>query len=493
VFLYFVAVALALSIGWGIRGNFGHEYGAMIPGALAAMAAALLSGREDWAKRIPLFGFFGALGWSFGGSISYMHVISYTHSGHSPSVIYGFACLFVIGFLWAAPGGAATSFVACFPRQRLDALMPAIIAVFIGWTLQDIAFAWLAYDDGDHRHEMPLYWYDTDWVGVLVALVSISILAAIRRRWDEGCSIVLYMALGWWIGFLLLVNVLGLHMTPPRGDSWSGILGMVGGLWFYLWRRGDRIPLWSSICAGIWGGFGFAFATLLKLIELKSGANTNWHSILEQTYGFINGLGIAYLMWKLRTRAPGIDESGGRAWIPKFATLSVLLGITYLNLAKNPEQWIKQKAIPSAMHSISADAWFAAAYILLLAAILWIIRVRPAFMPATSLGRGQLLFLVFLWWMVVGNFERALTGFTAQRLVTEGVIWLNAAILTCLIVRPLAAPILAAPNFNVVRLSALGVCVFLLTSVGSWAITRARYGDNFANHGSLHLRFPKNP
>jgi len=35
--------ALSLSLGWGIRGNFGHEVGAMIPGALAAMAAVLMS------------------------------------------------------------------------------------------------------------------------------------------------------------------------------------------------------------------------------------------------------------------------------------------------------------------------------------------------------------------------------------------------------------------------------------------------------------------
>lgn len=59
-------VALSLSIGWGIRGNFGHEYGAMIPGALAALAGALLCGREDWHRRIAFFGCFGALGWSFG-------------------------------------------------------------------------------------------------------------------------------------------------------------------------------------------------------------------------------------------------------------------------------------------------------------------------------------------------------------------------------------------------------------------------------------------
>ncbi len=27
-----VAAALSLWLGWGIRGNYGHEYGAMIPG-----------------------------------------------------------------------------------------------------------------------------------------------------------------------------------------------------------------------------------------------------------------------------------------------------------------------------------------------------------------------------------------------------------------------------------------------------------------------------
>src|SRR5262249_5195841 len=84
------ACALSLGLGWGIRGNFGHEYGALLPGALAALAAALVSGRRDWWNRAAYFGLFGALGWSFGGSISYMQVIAYTHSGHLPSQAYGF-------------------------------------------------------------------------------------------------------------------------------------------------------------------------------------------------------------------------------------------------------------------------------------------------------------------------------------------------------------------------------------------------------------------
>ena len=101
-------VLLSLSIGWGIRGNYGHEAGAMIPGALAGIAVALLSGREDWRRRVPYFAFFGALGWAFGGSIAYMVPPSYTFSGHLPSQVYGFFATFLEAFLWAGLGGAAT-------------------------------------------------------------------------------------------------------------------------------------------------------------------------------------------------------------------------------------------------------------------------------------------------------------------------------------------------------------------------------------------------
>src|SRR5438093_13439245 len=97
-------VGLSLSIGWGIRGNFGHEYGAMIPGVLAGLAAALLSGRSDWHRRAVFFAFFGALSWAFGGSTSYMQVLRYTHSRHSPSQTSGFVSLSLIGIASPAVG-----------------------------------------------------------------------------------------------------------------------------------------------------------------------------------------------------------------------------------------------------------------------------------------------------------------------------------------------------------------------------------------------------
>jgi hypothetical protein len=58
--------AFSMALGWRIRGQFGHEIGAALAGALGAMALALFSGREDWRRRIHYFALFGALGWAFG-------------------------------------------------------------------------------------------------------------------------------------------------------------------------------------------------------------------------------------------------------------------------------------------------------------------------------------------------------------------------------------------------------------------------------------------
>ena len=120
-----ILILLSLSIGWGIRGNYGHEYGAMLAGALAGMAAALMSGREDWRQRLPYFAFFGALGWGFGGSIAYMHPPSYTQTGHLPTQVYGFASTYFEAFLWAALGGAGTAYAATEePRETHRHLPP---------------------------------------------------------------------------------------------------------------------------------------------------------------------------------------------------------------------------------------------------------------------------------------------------------------------------------------------------------------------------------
>ena len=59
--MFVLLTGLSVSIGWGIRGQFGHEYGAALAGALGAMVVALLSGREDWHQRVHFLPFLAPL------------------------------------------------------------------------------------------------------------------------------------------------------------------------------------------------------------------------------------------------------------------------------------------------------------------------------------------------------------------------------------------------------------------------------------------------
>ena len=563
---------VALSLGWGIRGNFGHEYGAMIPGALTAIAVCLVSGRSDWRERVAYFGMFGALGWGFGGSISYMQVIGYTHSDHAPSVYYGFLGLFLIGFLWGGMGGAGTAFPAVADRDRLTAIckpLAWIILVWIGlwgfeWWLED----WATQHDATwNRHRGPLYWMDTDWMAALTALgamgvydlatrrfrggVALVLLMAagslagwllqailnvtglakviaylvvwpqvylpnaariavekgiseaelaeqyiynwpnfmvdhpqyvgvllgallgsvvyFRRRGEfrDGASLFVYMASGWLIAFIALPVLLGfggagLRLTPPRGDDWAGILGVFIATMLWLRRNGLLPVVYVSLISATVGGLGFAGAAWIKLMLVRQGnrnlvdeataqawahwQGANWHSFLEQTYGFINGVGIALALGHLARRV-GAARPGRvpRAWTEIFAVGWVLFGVGWFNVQKNVPEWVENlKVVPESMKApllgaieLDAYTWFCVAFWAIAVAVLflmWRHQRRPlAIVPASALGKGQLFFLVFLWAMVIANFERALPGFSAGRLLTEWVIILNAVLATVLV------------------------------------------------------------
>lgn len=505
--------ALSLSIGWGVRGNWGHEYGAMIPGALCAIAACLLSGREDWRRRAAYFAFFGALGWSFGGSISYMQVIAYTHSGHWPSQFYGFACLFAVGFLWAAPGGAGTALPATLDRERLTELFVPILAVFIAWSIQDLVYigmfgieggrfeGWLT-EDAKQKAEEFIDWYDSDWVAALLAILAVIAASLIRKKFCWGSALIMHLAIGWWFGFLVLTNGLGLRMTPPRGDNWAGMTGLVLGLLVFMFRHGMLQAIFATLVAGFIGGLGFSGVQALKLwgIWATDAYPTNWHSLLEQGYGFVNGLGIAFALGYLSyTSPPVVDEPLVRRWTGPLAVLFTLIAITYLNIRKNvPAVWLSGGVFPEAMHGISTHVWFKAAYVLLALAIVFATlrhyREPLAILPESALGRGQLLYLLFLWWIVLGNASRVFP-FDPQRLVTEGVIYVNAVICTLMILtipkREERVVIRSATDYRprIAFAFVAGMTLFAVSVYLEFRAARAMFGDEHAPVAGEHYRF----
>lgn len=683
----FLLVALSLSIGWGIRGNFGHEYGAMLPGALAAIAACLISGRADWRERVAYFGMFGALGWAFGASISYMQVIGFTHSGDAASQYYGFFCLFVIGFLWGGLGGAGTALPAVMERGQLTELIRPMCWVFGAWMVQDLVVFPLfehwedAYSATWSRQESPLYWFDADWiqattaviamclfdlwersflnksrwwdaalailVGVFIAVTYllttlsifpefiaakfvlvcfalavlaifclhprlfvyvatgafggfmvhlilrvtgmagllgrfliqyqgdmekaresaaahgislqevltgyvinwpqfvmtipqhlgwiVGIIAAVgcyfyfHGKFRSGSSLFLYMGLGWLASFILFPTLLGFggagfRMTPPRSDDWAGILGVYAASLLWLHRKNLPGVLVASLITAAVGGLGFSGAAFIKLLLVRPGnpemvtnpavieawqhwQSANWHSFLEQTYGFINGIGIALAMgWLAKKQGEVSNEPRVRPWTEVFAVSFILLLLTALNIYKNVPEWIEKKCVPAVMQmplldrvELPAGVWFGIVWGLLSAMGIYLLvrhMRRPiALVPESWLGKGQLFYLVLLWMIVVANFERALPGFSAQRILTEGVIFVNAILVTGMIlVWPAAGkrvPERGLYDFEpAFTRSLLGVlAAVLIATLGMTYTVRCVYDGKFTGHAGKGTRF----
>lgn len=606
-------VGISLSIGWGIRGNFGHEYGAEFAGCLAAISVALLSGREDWRHRIPYFAFFGALGWGFGASQSYMQVLSYTESGQAISQWYGYMATFFIGFMWAGLGGAGTAFAAVAPLDRLIRIFKPFLFVMgasVLLTLIEDPVArllqnGLQFDDAWSRHKNPLYWFDAYYLQAFFALFGAGVYDLYQRKGDHdrfylplfaivgafsgwliqlllraagfehslasalsypqgdptmlnpatglpkfdpgnflnnwpqwfgdypqhvgwligmilgitayfllfgkfrnGASLFVYIGGGWLISFLalpvlggiLFAQVGGIRMTPPRSDDWAGVLGVFMATSIWMWRNKLSAVAVASLISAIIGGLGFAGIQWLKQFMMSFGSpqilaykgilpgseafnsittewarwqGQNWHSFLEQGYGFVNGIAIAVALAFIASRVKlhtdqeeSIGQPQGR-WTRAFSVLMVLLVLTFLNVFKNVAVWSDQlnKSIWTStltrangttvtepalwdfpyigrvpgidFLAMTPESWFTLTWgLLALACVLIVVRHYRsplAIIPSSSLAKGQLIFLILLWIMVVANFERALTGWSPGRLLTEWVIFVNAILATVLI------------------------------------------------------------
>lgn len=432
--------------------------------------------------------------------MSYGQVLGYTHSGHSLSILYGFASLFVIGFLWGAIGGAGTALPAVLDRRELTEFFAPMSLIFAAWWGQDIFVDWFVSVDSAYRQESLLYWYDTDWLGVLIAIAAVLLLALVRRRLDQASTLILYMAVGWWVGFVLLVLLLGWRMTPPRGDNWAGCLGMTGAMIFYFERRGWRELTRVALICGFAGGYGFALANLIKLLGVATGWATNWHSVMEQLYGAINGIGVALaLIYLSRKLAPVSDDPPVRRWTDIYAVCFVLVGITYLNLRRNPPRWIEAKTVPAAIVGLPAEVWFGLAYLAIAVLIGWLLyrhlRHPLGIIPSDLRARGQLFYLIFLWWVVVGNFERSVVAFAPTRLITEGVIFLNAILCTGLLLFEQPGTGLARVqegkqmSWPLQRTVLRGMAVLAIGIVISWGTVKLMFGDQVAGNIKRQIRF----
>lgn len=228
--LSLLSVGMTLGTAWAIRGQFGHEHGAAWAGSIGSIAILLIANRKDWFAKAFQIIISGAMGWGIGGVMSYGMVVGYGRDTEFVNVYYGLISLFVIGGLYGFIGGG-----------------------LFGLSLSNSS-------------KNPV-----SWPRLLVEMVVGAILF-----------------------YFFIIQQYEWLMTPPRDESWAGVLGMAAALAWFMFRTKQYSALRVALFAGLGGGFGFAFGNFLQVLGHVSEIKFNFWNVMEYSLGFFGGIGMAY-------------------------------------------------------------------------------------------------------------------------------------------------------------------------------------------------------
>ena len=211
--LYYLFPAVSMSLAWGFRGFIGGgPLGAMIPGALVALALCLLLNRHDAA--CGMVAAFGAVGIGFGGEMTYGQTVGFVRS--PDTLLWGLTGLAVKGAVWGLLGGAVLGLGLTGARyswkQIVTGLSAMLLATYAGWKLvNEPKLIYFSHPTDKPRPEI--------WVGFLFGSVALLAVLAVPARNRVMGRFALWGALGGGIGFGSGGAVMALghaYLTDPQ-------------------------------------------------------------------------------------------------------------------------------------------------------------------------------------------------------------------------------------------------------------------------------------
>lgn len=300
-----VLTAMAAGMGWGIRGQFGHETGAMIAGVLTAFTLVMLFAPHLSSPAGIRAAAMMAVAIGIGGSMTYGQTIGLTHdpelAGHWGALWWGMLGLFVKGSVWIGFGalflGMGLSGV-CYRAREMALLMIVLLALaFLGAALINTPFdpeqkqlPWIYFSDQWHfEPDRALQPRKEVWGGLLVALLA----GTLYTRWYRRDHLAGRMA---WVGML------------------AGGLGFSGGQSIQAFHR--------------WSPEVFTEGALSPLAWLFE--HFNWWNMMETCFGMIFGAGLALGLWCNRRLIRADRRPDKIAIAPRWEVAMVLLHLALL-------------------------------------------------------------------------------------------------------------------------------------------------------------------
>ena len=275
-----VFAAMAGGMGWGIRGQYGHETGAMIAGLLVSLTLVVLLCPTRPSLPVVRAVAMGCVAMGFGGSMTYGQTVGLTHDaaliGNWAALRWGMLGLAIKGGTWIGFAGVFFGMglggVSYRPRQMLALMLAMLGAYYIGVSLLNSPF--------DPASEgLPAIYFSEDW------------------RWEPDGDL------------------------TPRRENWGGLLFALAAVITYAgaWRK-DRLARNLGLWGLLGGAVGFPLGQSLQAfhawnpdvfgsgIWTRLDPHMNWWNMMEITFGATMGGVLGLGLWLNRTEIqPEVD------------------------------------------------------------------------------------------------------------------------------------------------------------------------------------------
>ncbi|MBX3412446.1 MAG: hypothetical protein KF708_07150 [Pirellulales bacterium] len=262
-------MSLAGGMGWGIRGQYGHETGAMMAGLLVGLAIAILFLARAKSLLAARAAAMFAIGISIGGSMTYGQTLGLAQDadlvGNWAALRWGLLGTTIIGGIWIGTGAAFLGMTISETRYKPVELASLLVAMLFLFFLGE----WLINEPFDPAQgELPAIYFSAHW------------------DWKPGVEI------------------------QPRHEVWGGLLLALVGLFCYVaFYRGDRLTRNLILWGILGGGLGFTGGESLQAFHawnrdlFREGPWAeidpliNWWNMMETTFGLVYGAILALGLW----------------------------------------------------------------------------------------------------------------------------------------------------------------------------------------------------